>query len=507
MTEAIVTEALLLALIGITGVGMSWLMGARGFLPLVVIGFAASVSLRIITTLATWSVGATSWSVPVWVGVSLGLGAWGLWRGRAHWMSLLIGIAVLGLSSLSVLVTKFVFGIGEKEHTDSAGIVASALVAVQGNRVTPGEFGALIGEKRGPAYPWMLSLGPDERIFATFTPLLFLVTLAAVIWAVAGLSQRGIPLWIYLTVFGVLLSFSMSVPMFRAAMFYLNSHTMMGFGLLLMSFSFLLARRDRTLGNLTMWMGILGGIISATSRSEGIALAAVVLAALVGEQIWNTGRLRIRLGLVLSACGVTFAWWVLVLNSPLAERAPGGAWGLVVFALGLSVLAPMKIWDSLRPAALPLIAIGTFGYLVWVIVSSSNPQALVMTQAPNLLEGAGGWGLAAAAAGISLVLLGWKQQPDSYRQLVKVAIVALAMLFAAKTFDGGGFGRESFFDSLNRMYLHVMPMILTATALGYVSLLQRSFSGVTYPSSIEDDPAPMPTSRREARQQRHRTHS
>ena len=383
------------------------------------------------------------------------------------------------------LGTKYILTIGEKEHSDSAETVANALVAIQPGQLQPAEIGGILGEKRGPAYPLLLSLGPNERLFSAITPLIFLVTLITVVWAIRELTPRSTPLWVFGAVGMTIGAFSLSVPIFRASMFYLNSHTLMGLGLLLMTIGYLVTQRDQRFGANALWLTVLGGIIASTARSEGVALAAVMLVALSSLPVWETIQRRAMLGIALTATGGTFAWWVIALDSPIADRVPGQPWVIFLLVVALVLFGTSPLVDPVRPHLLLTVGVMLAVYLGWVIASSASPQSLLFAQWPNLVEGAGGWGLAAPAAVISLLLLGWRGQSATYRSLIVVASLVIGAIFATKTLDGGGFGRASFFDSINRMYLHVMPMVLLATALGYISLLSRAFARHSQRDSIK----------------------
>ena len=470
-----VIESAILGLMGVTGVGLAWLIGFRRVVPLAIVGIATSISLRVLISIALWGFGVSRMHFEIWIGASVLFGSIGLALGRRSWKRTIGATVALGLGSVLAVATKYLLDIGEKEHSDSAAIIASALLAVQPGEMGAGQIGSILGVKRGPAYPLLLSLGPDQRLFGAVTPLIFLVTLIALVWAIRELIPHSTPPWVFGAVGMAIGAFSLSVPIFRASMFYLNSHTLMGLGLLLMTIGYLVTQRDQRFGANALWLTVLGGIIASTARSEGVALAAVVLAALSSLPVWDTIQRRAMLGIALTATGGTFAWWVIALDSPIADRVPGQPWTMFLLVVALVLFGASPLIDPVRPHLLLTVGVMLAGYLGWVIASSASPQSLLFAQWPNLVGGAGGWGLAAPAAVTSIVLLGWRGQPASYRSLVVIASLVIGAIFATKTLDSG-FGRASFFDSVNRMYLHVMPVVLLATALGYISLLSRAFA-------------------------------
>ena len=85
MMHPAVYEIAILTLMGVSGVGLAWLMGFRHVLPLTVAGLAASISLRILSSVALWTFGLSSGHLEAWAAVSFLLGGTGLVLSRAAW--------------------------------------------------------------------------------------------------------------------------------------------------------------------------------------------------------------------------------------------------------------------------------------------------------------------------------------------------------------------------------------------------------------------------------------
>ena len=483
-----VAEALTLLFLSVSGVSIAGVLGVRKVFPLVSAGLAGAVVTRLLTAFATWSLGLHAWIYEAWLALAAGLIIWATIQLHQHWRPLLTAIAVMaGLSGVSIW-TKYGLAVGERHHSDVSQVLGMAIVVFQAEAADLSS--AADNYKRGVAYPLMLALGPDGRILSGFTPLIFLVILLTIAWvAWEMLADRVKARW-FVASAAALMSFSLSVPMFRAAMFYLNAHTLMAFGILLMISGVLLARKSGRYGATASTLVFFGGVIGVTSRIEGVLLVLVVLAALASERWWANTTDRIRFFATASITGLMLTWWIGSMKSPVIERIVGGQDSgpiLLLITIG-SLIGPlviaMKWFDGFRPFVRPALAALLAILLVAEVINSDEPVQLVMSQWPNLGLGAGGWGTAASAFVGSAVLLGLAQRSEQYRWLLRMSLILIAAVLVSKTFDGGGgFGWGSFYDSVNRMWLHVMPTVALTTLIGYSELLQKAASGNKDPSA------------------------
>lgn len=465
-------EALILAAMGISGVATALLLGFRKAVPLAVVAFASTVVVRILTAFASWSLGTPEWTLEAWLSVSAVATVIAVARHWSVWRDALGAVGIFGGLSAVALATKYLFDIGERHHSDSASVLAISILVIQGDEADVEPLAGHI--KRGIAYPLMVALGPEGRILGAFTPLLFLITLLAIAWF-AYRSLRGRVQASHMVIAASAVAvFSLSVPMFRVAMFYLNAHTLMGFGLLLMVGGYLMARGERELGRQAASLIALGGVISATARAEGIVLVLIVLAAVAGARWRMTSVERWWLFTVVGLIGLSFAWWFIALDIGVA-----GDFGLsnellpVIALVGASLVA-LPLVDPLRPWFLAFVAAVIFGWLGWFSWSIGSPFAVAISQWPNLGLGAGGWATAAHLFIGSAILLGFTGRSSDYRALLILSVVIIGGIIFGKAFGGGGFGREGFFDSVNRMWLHVMPVVLLTSLIGYTELLSQA---------------------------------
>ena len=465
-------EALILALIGLSGISLGIRLGFQAIPLLVTFALGAAVVLRSWSAFFSWSTGTSSLAFEFWIAISivpLVLSIPFIARERHLWGK---ALSVYGGLSITALMSKYVLQIGERHHSDSADTVALALVAIQSDNPLVQEIAD--SPKRGIAYPLMLALGPTGRILGAFTPLVFLSTLLLVGWIVWKLGGNQHPPSFWLAS-GALAVFSLSVPMFRASAFYLNGHTLMGFGLLLMVAGWMRARAEKHFSRVSASLLAVGGAVGVTARAEGVVLVLVVAAFVVAETWWSTRGDRVRLFMSLNVVGLTLTWWFGSLSSPVLERFGVNAWLLVVVSILGSAVASLPQIDKLR-RFVPLVgSVALLAVLGWVVARSGNPVGMILAQWPNLGRGEGGWGTAAHMFIASIILLAFSHTSAEYKKLLWLSALLIGGILFSKTFDGG-FGRPGFYDSVNRMWLHVMPMVLTATLLGYTQLLASTWT-------------------------------
>lgn len=468
-------EALVLALVGVSGVAIARLVGQTRIIPLVFVGLGAAIALRVLTTFLSWSIGLTPWLFTIWLVISFSVIVVSWSRHFADWQAMAGAIGIFGLGSFLSLLTKYFFDLGEKDHSDSAATVALALVVIQSEQDDLSALSSRSAAKRGIAYPIMLALGPEGRIFSAFTPLVFLAALLAVAWIVYQSLPAQTPRWIPLTVAVAVGIFSLSVPIFRASMFYLNAHTLMALGLLLMTYAALNLKGQKEFDGNAMGVVLIGGTISATARIEGVVLVVVILAFIMEQRLWKTGLAKLRLALTVAAIGTLFTWWLVLLESTVLDQFGIPGWSLILLTFAGATLALLLPFWAFRFVLVPTITIAIVGILVATLLGSPNPLSLLSAQWPNLVEGQGGWATAPIVFVFCLVALGWRNRSERYRFLIAIITLLIAAIFATKVFDGGGFGRESFFDSVNRMLIHVMPLVLAASSIGFIELLREKF--------------------------------
>ena len=480
-----VIESFTLLLMGTSGIGLAALLGVRNWVALSFLAVASATVIRTWTAFLAWSWGLPNLLTDFWVWTSAGVALLALVLKWRQWREILLASLSFGVMSIAALATKYVFDVGERHHSDSAAVVALSVLSIQGESENLDTLAR--SYKRGISYPLMLGLGPEGRILGGFTPLVYIALLVGLVWIAWRLLNSTVSRAVFLAVVAGVAAFSISVPIFRAAMFYLNAHTLMGFGMLLLVGGILLAQKERGFSQVPATFILLGGVVGATARIEGIVLVLVAVVALVDLKIWKSPVERLRLFFALALTGLSLTWWLIALNSPVLERLNAGD-ELLVILLILSLvgagLASSSLIDRVRGWFLPLAASVVVFLLARIVWQSDDPLSRILAQWPNLGLGEGGWATAAPVFIGSLVLLGWRQRSDAYRLTVIVSIAVIGAILFSKTFDGG-FGRPGFYDSVNRMWLQVMPVIALATLIGYAEIVQSALRRRRSPAPVQ----------------------
>lgn len=467
-------EFLTLLVMGASGVGLGVLFGWRH--PLLLAGMAVGVSgsVRVLSALVVWSAGHPEWLIEAWwvASVPLAAGAGVLAVRREARSTLLGGATFLGMAVVALAV-KYVLDIGERHHRDSASMIELAQLIFQIERDVSEAGGP---EKRGLMYPLLLALGPEGRILSAATPLILLSIVALSVWLTLRLTASVDRRFVWAGI-GLVGLFSLTVPIARVALTYLNSHTMMALGVLALVGGVVLVRHaGRFTPSLTALLAI-GVIIGTTARIEGIVSVLVILASLVGSSVVRGIQARVTVFSLVGLAGVSLAWWMSAYDSPVLTDFGVTSLAVAGVALAGGALVALPFVDRVRPWLFTITIAVVFGMILRVMIQSGNPFLLIDAQRTNVLLGYGGWGVAASALGASLILLGWRARSESYRRLAVMTVLLIFTMLVAKIFDGGGFGREGFYDSVNRMWLHTIGVAAVTMAVGYAEVLQAAVRG------------------------------
>ena len=466
-------ELIALTVMGLSGIAIAVFAGLRQ--PAIIAGLALGLSsaLRLSFTLADWAVGPFHIDTEVWWVVSIALSAslivaMVVKRRSYSWQSVVIYLAM----AIVAVGTKYLVGVGERHHSDSANTVALSLLIIQQDQ-PPESLGTAV--KRGLAYPLLLALGPEGRILGGFTPMIFLSTAVLVfglaLYVLDGQVRARTVVFSAAMVSGVL----WSVPIVRVSMFYLNAHTLTAYATLMVVAGALVVAKEKTFGAGASAAVIAGGLLAATSRGEGIIFAAIGLALVAGAAYrWSVKDRAVFVGWVLVPI-LGAIWWFESVGASVIDEF--GFTPLLLIAAGLiagaAVAAPFV--DPLR-AWFPLItAVITVAYVFGRPVLSGDPLGPVRSMWNNVVLGYGGWGVLFPLLLAGLVLMGWRARSETYRQLALTAIaVVVGAMLAHNLFSSGGFGRDGFYGSLNRMFMQTTGVVALASVVGLAELLRSA---------------------------------
>lgn len=469
MAETLVINALyeagLTLLISLSGVSLAWVFGLRHPALLAVVGFSSTIILRTATFLSLAIFPSFVDSQLVWVGLSMAAVIFGVVLAkftRNFWLAVATSWAI----GLAAVAAKFGLGIGERHHEDSVQIVANSLLIFAEDEVAT-------RVKRGLAMPLMLNLGLDGTIFASFTPMVFGHLLLLVVWFGKKLLKphgTGPLMLVIIVLLGLV---SVSTPMIRALVFYLNSHTMVALGVSLILMSNLEAVRSLTIGRKSSLLVLVGGLLITWSRFEGFAIFLLVVAPMLTFVGLNRRRDKIRLWFAIQI--PLWGWYLWAVLSSTSIPIFGHSLLFIVPLVlgGLTALVLLPVVDRYRHFLLPvfILSLATF-VVIYVWGRTGNIEA----QLRNLVLGAGGWGFVAPAFLMLLILIGLQGRSRQYRALLGSVTIAILGTIAIKALDSGGgslggLGQQGFNDSINRAWSHWLALWWWVPALGLAELV------------------------------------
>jgi len=462
-------ELFIIAIMGVSGISLGLLAGLRSALLLIPFALAASVVIRVTSALAVWSLSINNLSLEIWAAMSGAIAVGAATRWWRLWRLALTALGIWGVAGFASIAAKYVFGVGEMQHIDSAGQIATALLVIQSDT---DDLNALAtSPKSGIAFPLMLALGPGGRIFSAFPFLVFLATASLVLWLSLRVTRPISRASVYWSL-GIIAIFSLTVPMVRIAAFYVNSHTLMGLGVTILTTGAFLAVRSTSARHEHGWLIAVGALLAVTTRIEGIILVAVIL-LFFASQIQPSINSRLVLGTGALIAGGGVSWWTGALDSPVIDEFGLQWWWLPVLTLVGTVVLTSPLIDRIRrflPIALVALLVSLLSAEVW---RSPSPLATATAQVPNLIFGEGGWASSAIAFSALTLLTAGAHLSRDYWWFLGISWLGIATIFFSKTFDGS-FGRGSFYDSVNRMILHIAPLIVVTSVVCLTELIERA---------------------------------
>lgn len=466
--------------LAVGGVSIGWFLGARS--PLLLAGFSV-LGASAVRTLTFLGLTVTPWNVPsasVWLGVQISLFAVALivsWRSRELWNGWALAMAMVGMS----LLLKFPLGIGERHHSDSATMVAIATLVLQNDEVSG-------NAKRGLTYPLLLALGAEGAILSSVTVYIFLGLLATIGWAFMRVREAIQPgNGFGLVVLGVV-AISLSTPMIRIIPFYMNGHTLVALALLaiLVVFVRTVVSQDR-FSRLDFGLLALAGFVAGTTRIEAFILFILLFLTLTSNRhVLHPRAILIWPTLVTIPASSTLLWFLWAEANPFPFSLDL-AWVALAGSILITVWLYSPAGRALRPYLPVAISAALFATFLFVLVADeqrSSVLAGLVSTIENVLLGGGGWGYFFPAMLALLFIVGLRGTSTAVVRLWLGSITAVLFTLLIKYVERGSFGGTVFWDTINRSWIHVLPLVMLLVGVSLAELLARSpsFLGRELPS-------------------------
>ena len=464
------SEFFVLILIAAGSVSAAWLLGVRSLWLAFPFGLAMVMALRFVTYTFFHNTGLGLLGNPVFFGL-LGLTViWATIKSRGgdklfKMMAATVAVALLAVTSTRIL------GAQGTPHGDSDWILILAhLFDINGNlHIMSGHTPI----KRGFIYPLMLALGPKDEYLSAFTPFIFAALASASVWLTLVLTKNIDRRRVYIT--GALIALvAMTAVMPLRAIFYINGHTATGLGILLAAGAVTLAVRDGALTRNNLILVCLGVFMVASARIEGIVLAALVVLPLLSRSFIK----RTEIMMIISSATIPVVVWLLTYESYIVRgfskvtHLPMWAFGVILIGGGL--LPALKIFDWFRKWSV-YIAIGIFAaiFVAAELLYRDSMREGNYALITNLIYGYGGWGLLVLLPIIGLLFSRGRKASPEYVILMTILLGQLLASAFAKMLDSGQFGsptlgRPGWSDSLNRMWIHIIALVLVSTAVALI---------------------------------------
>ena len=464
------SEVLLIALLLATGWALLASLGLSGW-GVVPFGFAAGSLLMILVgslLAVTGSPTRPAAILGVTIVATLTLVTIRRWRPTSDDLRLL----AIGLAAAVPLVLAFRALNLVSYHIDSFRyLVASGLL--RSDNYSEASLNLL--EKRGLSAPIVHSLAGayGEDYVRSFAPILTLAMIAIVAWFIVTMFEGRRPrLLIVGTAVGAILLIATNNRMVWNA-FYINDHLVFGVAFLVAAGAAWMMAFGRDTSREAMLVCLLLALpVLVVTRAEGFIAAALVLLPFAMTTAvtpcWRSTAVRVLgysmavwFGYItltahsrgasfqIESAGPTLLGIGLLVIAPLVRRLPDGPWGRRLLHAG-----EVSLWIAL-------------GFFAW-----RDPEILRASLAAtyeNQVGGAGSWGLSLIVLGflgVVALLVGI----DRALIHLRYPLTSLLPVFFLLAYLRGGAYRVGHGDSLNRMLMQVVPLLVLYAACASIAV-------------------------------------
>jgi hypothetical protein len=464
-------EPLLLAVVATSGAGVLLWVGRAGWLDLVALAIptgtalVATVSLLLVAAPVPYGPGAAL-LVTVLVGAGAAISRLRAPQARDQdrsrpWQLLVPVGGWAALTAVGVLAFRRMRWTRVTADSYEYLEIAGAMAALGGPSPDPHLMVArqlLVGGIHNLA-----ALG-GESFLVALAPLYAVSAVSLSLWVVRALRPRGLePLELALLAALAVALLTTNRVLFHA--FYLNAHLLVGVHLALVAAVPWLMGRG-ALPTRAVVVPALSVVAIVIGRPEATLLLPLLLVPVAvclevpRRAVW-----------VLSAtfAAATFLWWVVVLWGLVPWSPTSAATASVAAAVGVLLLtagaprlrrhpATASRLSHLVPVALTLVLV------LYLVTDGGEVLWTSLGATARNLAGEGLWGLLVPVLVLLLAIVSWAWRLPA-GQVFTVPLVGFLPLALVLAYARGGGYRVGPGDSLNRMWVHLLPLAVTYLAL------------------------------------------
>lgn len=470
-------EIIMMLAIALGGIAVARLLRIDSIWLAFPAGLIGTMAIRGISFTVMYPLGLQLQSKWVFAGICFTLFVWMLIRDRQSIAKHLL--LPVGMAALAIVATR-VIGLQNLGHSDSKWILIVTRVMQQGDDLSILSDSNVF--KRGLIFPLMVALGDQSEFLTSLTPYAYAALMSAgvalAILLLTKYSRRTVLLSVV-----PLLAVLYTTTMWWRAMFYLNSHLYMGILIAVVALVSLMAIRRGRLEKNEFVLLLMSAYAFGMVRSEGILINLIILLPLLSQPWIN----RVQMLWLLTVPAVSFTTWITFYDNYIL-KATHLPWFVVLMALILVFAIPALPWfDWLRQHAM---SIGIFALLaVLAVLTVLFPTSMLKgwySQYVNLVETRGLWGSLFIVLALIFAFTLSKHYTLEHRILLKVSALMFLAFLASKTLDDAavgkpGLGRIGWADSLNRMWIHIVVILVVTAMASLANKLQPEIASEQKP--------------------------
>lgn len=472
----------------VPGILLTLLLRFRHPLDVLIIGFVISAAIAGLTYLVTYSLGLSTYSVPVTRIVLAAIVVISVFFLRSHVIMALVPLLTAMAVTVSAVGLRNILRLdgwmGETDHIITLWVAEMMQAGDEGTMWTSSSAAF----KKGLIFPVLLGLGRPGLLMPSIQVVIFALILVAS-YRLIQVTTRNQPSVLLAISFGLVLVAWVASPMFLGFPFYAHGHGMAALSAAVLA-RLVIDGVHRTVSGAdavaarsgpTDWAYAVTiaatALVLAQSRIEAFVLSFLLVTPLLWQSRREDAFQDLAQRVIISLGGVMgFSMWLLATG--IAPVRSLGPWLLVSLLISAVVAGTVALFfvSGLRRIAQALLTFTLVALVIVYLVPLAGSRNNIAPLVQNIFFGTGYWGYSWGFVLVGTVLLYVLRNPGGREQLLLwLAIVALLFTFLAKALDESpetwGIIRLGWGDSVNRSIFHALPLMTAAASIGFAMFL------------------------------------